>query len=155
MLRISLIGHLGSDAELRSTQKGSSLVEFRVAVSQLRAGTGGEREESTDWFRVRVMGRQIEPAQRLAKGARVFVAGRLDVSHYQSRDGAPRTGFDVWADEVQNLSPRPSEDTNRSAPHSQPAPGQQRSAGISSRPPAAAARSAPPADEVEVEDLPW
>src|SRR5919199_5599429 len=106
MLRVSLIGHLGADAELRSTQKGSPLVGLRVAVSQLRSGSDGQREESTEWFRVRVMGRQIESAQRLAKGARVFVAGRLDISHYQSRDGEPRTAFDIWADEVQNLSSR-------------------------------------------------
>jgi single-strand DNA-binding protein len=120
MLRISLIGHLGADAELRSTQKGSPLVGLRVAVSQVRTGSGGEREETTEWFRVRVVGRQIESAQRLAKGARVFVAGRLDISHYQSRDGEPRTTFDIWADEVQNLSSRavaePASTSNRN-PH--------------------------------------
>ena len=106
MLRVSLIGHLGSDAELRSTQRGSPLVGFRVAVSQVRLGSDGEREEGTEWFRVRVMGRQIESAQRLAKGTRVFVTGRLDISHYQSRDGEARTAFDIWADEIQSLTPR-------------------------------------------------
>jgi single-strand DNA-binding protein len=126
MLRVSLIGHLGADAELRSTQKGSPLVGLRVAVSQLRTGSGGQREESTEWFRVRVMGRQIESAQRLAKGARVFVAGRLDISHYQSRDGEPRTTFDIWADEVQNLSSRASaepasSDLNPHRPEQRPA----------------------------------
>jgi single-strand DNA-binding protein len=106
MLKVTLIGHLGADAELRSTQKGSPLVGFRVAVSQVRFGSDGEREESTEWFRVRVMGRQIESAQRLAKGTRVLVDGRLDISHYQSGEGESRTAFDIWADDVQNLSPR-------------------------------------------------
>jgi single-stranded DNA-binding protein len=32
--------------------------------------------------------------------------GRLDISHYQSRDGETKTGFDVWADEVQSVSAR-------------------------------------------------
>jgi single-strand DNA-binding protein len=127
MLRVSLIGHLGADAELRSTQKGSRLVGLRVAVSQVRTGSGGQREETTEWFRVRVMGRQIESAQRLAKGARVFVAGRLDISHYQSREREPRTTFDVWADEVQNLSSRASaepastSDPNPHRPEQRPA----------------------------------
>jgi len=106
MLRVNIIGHLGSDPELRATQKGSPLVGIRVGVNLVRSGPDGEREEGTEWFRVRVMGRQTEFVQRLAKGARVFVAGRLDITHYHSRDGEPRTAFDIWADEIRNLSPR-------------------------------------------------
>ncbi len=149
MLRVSLIGHLGADAELRSTQKGSPLVGLRVAVSQLRTGSDGQREESTEWFRVRVMGRRIESTQRLAKGTRVFIAGRLDISHYQSRDGEPRTAFDVWADEVQNLSSRaaaqPASPSDRN-PHTRP---DQRSASAG-RP---VGQSRPPVDNGD--DLPW
>ena len=148
MLRVSLIGHLGADAELRSTQKGSPLVGLRVAVSQLRTGSGGQREESTEWFRVRVMGRQIESAQRLAKGARVFVAGRLDISRYQSREGEPRTTFDVWADEVQNLSSRASAEPASTSDRTPYRPEQR---------PASAARpvgySRPPVDDGD--DLPF
>ena len=49
----------------------------------------------------------LEFAQRLTKGTRVYVDGRLSISHYQSREGEPRVGFDVWADDIQSLSPRP------------------------------------------------
>jgi len=115
MLRVTLVGHLGADAELRQSQKGMPIVSFRVAVNLLRPGLNEERQESTEWFRVRVMGRQSEYAQRLAKGTRVLVVGRLDISHYQSHEGEPRIGFDVWADEIQNLSPRPDTDDNTSA----------------------------------------
>ncbi|MBV9355068.1 MAG: single-stranded DNA-binding protein [Chloroflexi bacterium] len=106
MLRVSLLGNLGADPELRYSQKGSPMVSFRVAVNQVRTGPDGERQENTEWFRVRVMGRQTEFAQRLTKGTRVYVAGRLDISHYQSRDGEARVGFDVFADELQNVSAR-------------------------------------------------
>jgi single-strand DNA-binding protein len=106
MLRVSLLGNLGADPELRYSQKGSPMVSFRVAVNQVRTGPDGERQENTEWFRVRVMGRQTEFAQRLTKGTRVYVAGRLDISHYQSRDGEARIGYDVFADEVQNVSAR-------------------------------------------------
>ncbi len=106
MLRVSLLGNLGADPELRYSQKGSPMVSFRVAVNQVRTGPDGERQENTEWFRVRVMGRQTEFAQRLTKGTRVYVAGRLDISHYQSRDGEARVGYDVFADEVQNVSAR-------------------------------------------------
>ena len=109
MLRVSLLGNLGADPETRYSQKGTAMAQFRVAVNQVRTGPDGERQESTEWFRVRAMGRLADYAQRLTKGQRVLVVGRLDITHYQSREGEPRLGFDVWADEVVNLAGRPSE----------------------------------------------
>ncbi len=106
MLRVSLLGNLGADPELRYSQKGAPMTTFRVAVNQVRTNAEGEREEHTEWFAVRGMGRLAESAQRLTKGSRVFVAGRLDIRHFQSREGEPRVGFDVWADEIVNVSGR-------------------------------------------------
>jgi len=104
MLRVSLLGNLGADPEVRYTAKGTQMVSFRVAVNQFRVGPDGERQENTEWFRIRVSGRQSEFAQRLGKGSKVLVFGKLDISHYQSKDGEPRTGFDVWADDIQSMS---------------------------------------------------
>lgn len=106
MLRVSLLGNLGADPELKYTQKGNPMATFRVAVDQVDTTPEGERQERTEWFRVRAMGRLAESAQRLEKGMRVLVVGRLDISHFQSREGEARVGFDVWADEVVGVSPR-------------------------------------------------
>jgi single-strand DNA-binding protein len=106
MLRVSLVGNLGADPEIKYSQKGTQIVSFRVAVNQVRTGPDGERQENTEWFRVRVANRMVEFVQRLTRGTRVLVIGRLDISHYMSKDGEPRTGFDVWADEVQLMSGR-------------------------------------------------
>jgi single-strand DNA-binding protein len=107
MLRVSLLGNLGADPEVRYTAKGTQIVSFRVAVNQFRFGPDGERQENTEWFRIRVSGRQAEFAQRLGKGSKVLVFGRLDISHFQAKDGEQRTGFDVWADDVQSMSMQP------------------------------------------------
>lgn len=104
MLRVSLLGNMGADPEVRYTAKGTQIVSIRVAVNQVRTGPDGERQESTEWFRIRVAGRQSEFVQRLSKGTRVLAIGRLDIGHYQSRDGESRTSFDVWADDVQAMS---------------------------------------------------
>jgi single-strand DNA-binding protein len=104
MLRVTLLGNLGADPEVRFTAKGTQIVSFRVAVNQVRTGPDGERQENTEWFRVRVSGRQGEFVQRLTKGTRVLAVGRLDIGHYQSKDGESRTSFDVWADDVQAMS---------------------------------------------------
>jgi len=107
MLRVTLLGNLGADPELRYTSSGSAAASFRVAVNQIRKGPDGERQENTEWFRVTATGPRVEWVKRLTKGNRVMVVGRLQISHYKSRDGEPRTGFDVWADEVESMLPRP------------------------------------------------
>ncbi len=105
MLRVTLIGNLGADPELRYTAKGTQVLSFNVAVNQVRFGPDGERQENTEWFRIRVTGRQVDfVQQRIGKGARVLVIGRLDITHFQGKDGEPRTGYDVWADDVQVIS---------------------------------------------------
>ena len=105
MLRLTLIGNLGVEPEVGVTQKGTPIATLCVAVNHQRTDTTtGERHEQTEWFRVRAMGRLVESAQRLSKGGRVLVVGRFDIGHYQTREGEPRTSFDVWADELVSLS---------------------------------------------------
>src|SRR2546425_8945358 len=84
MLRLSLVGNLGVDPEVGATQKGTPIATLRIAVNQQRTDTTtGERHEQTEWFRVRAMGRLVEPAQRLSKGARVL--GSADLTSVTTR----------------------------------------------------------------------
>jgi single-strand DNA-binding protein len=106
MLRVTVLGNLGSDAELRFSAKGTPIAGFSVAVNQVRTGVNGQREESTEWLRINVTGRQADFASHLQKGQRVLAIGRLQISHFERKDGTQGTGFDVWADEVQNVSGR-------------------------------------------------
>jgi single-strand DNA-binding protein len=139
MLRVTLLGNLGADPEVRYSQKGTQITSFRVAVNQVRTGPDGERQENTEWFRVRVAGRLGEFVQRLTKGTRVLVMGRLDIGHYQAQSGEMRTSYDVWADEVVSISQRlPGADAEAAEPDAEPA-----LAGVSSIDAAAAGRSQP------------
>jgi single-strand DNA-binding protein len=110
MLRVDLIGNLGGDPQVTFSQKGNELVQLNIAVNQVRTDPNGQRQESTEWFRVRAMNNLVERAKTLAKGNRVYVTGRCDIGHYVSRDGEQRTSYDVWADEITSLSPRMSDD---------------------------------------------
>ena len=101
MLNLTLVGNLGAEPTVGATQKGTAIATMRVAVNHSRTDTTtGERTESTELFRVRAMGRLVDLAQRLTKGSRVLVIGRLDIGHYQSSEGDARTSYDVWADEI-------------------------------------------------------
>jgi single-strand DNA-binding protein len=105
MLRASLIGNLGSDPEIRYSQKGEQIVTVSVAVNQRKRLPGSEEwKESTEWFRVRCTGWRAELAQKLGKGQRVFVCGRLEINEFQRRDGSPGVAYDIWADELHGMS---------------------------------------------------
>ena len=63
-------------------------------------------------------------ARELHKGSRVLVRGRLEIGEYTGRDGSQRTSYDIWADDVVNLTPRdgaPREDGPRPEPTTTPA----------------------------------
>src|ERR1700730_1552103 len=142
MLRVTLLGNMGADPEIRWSQKGTQIASFTVAVNQVRTGPDGERQENTEWFRVKVANRQLEFVQRLSKGTKVLVLGRLDISHFQGRDGEPRTGFDVWADDVQAMSARgPSNEPDVTLDGDTDAP-EPAAAGVSSLAGAASSRAA-------------
>ncbi len=160
MLRVTLLGNLGADPEVRYTAKGTQVVSFRVAVNQVKFGPDGERQENTEWFRVSVFGTRAEYAQRLTKGNRVLVVGRLDIGKYQSRDGETRTSFDVRADDVQVLG-GPRMGAAEGEPMDVEAEAEPALAGVSSlsapRANGRPARSAPsaPAKSDDLEDLPF
>jgi len=113
MFRVTFTGNLGADPEQRYTEKGQPMVQFRTAVNTRRRNPAGEFEDRTDWVRVRVMGpRATYLADRLVKGSKVLVTGPLEVSEYESRQkpGQMVTAFDVFADDVELLSPTPKDD---------------------------------------------
>jgi single-strand DNA-binding protein len=125
MLNLTLVGNLGADATVGATRNGTPLATLRVAVNHMRTdATTGERIESAEWFRVRAMGRLVDLGQRLTKGSRVLVIGRLTIGHYQSSEGDPRISYDVWADELVLLSPRSDAGANERHDSDEHRPGQ-------------------------------
>lgn len=106
MNKITLIGNLTHDPEIRSTQSGITVCAFTIAVSRRFAGADGERP--TDFFRINAWRQLGESCGRfLAKGRKVAVVGELQARLYEAKDGTTRMTLDVQADEVEFLSPRP------------------------------------------------
>jgi single-strand DNA-binding protein len=99
------LGYLGADAERGFTRGGEHRTTFRIAINERKA----DGEESCFWVRVTTLGRLAEVcAERLGKGARVLVRGRLTPVSWTGNDGVPRFGLDLLAGEVTFLSPRAS-----------------------------------------------
>jgi single-strand DNA-binding protein len=105
--KITIVGYLGRDPELRYTPQGTALCKMSIATTEKRKNVTGETEEHTTWFRVTAWGRQAELANEyLAKGRQVYVEGRLRLEEYTDREGQKRFSAEVSATEIQFLGHR-------------------------------------------------
>ena len=105
--KVTLVGNLGADPELRYTSAGKPVTKFRVACNSRRRTPEGEYQEHTEWFGVSAFGRLAEvSAELLHRGSRVYVEGRLESRVWESPEGR-RFFLDVLANEVLVLDPRP------------------------------------------------
>lgn len=112
-----LIGNLGRDPELRTTQNGQSVVNFTLATSESWTDKGGERVERTEWHRIVVWGRTAEMCnQYLSKGRSVYIEGRIQTREWEDKDGHKRTTTEINANTVNFLgSPRSSGESGGSS----------------------------------------
>src|SRR5262250_1914604 len=99
--KITIVGYLGRDPELRYTPQGTALCKMSIATTEKRKNVAGEMEEHTTWFRVTVWGRQAELANEyLAKGRQVYIEGRLRLEEYTDREGNSRSCHDADTTEM-------------------------------------------------------
>jgi single-strand DNA-binding protein len=123
--KISIIGHLGQDPELRYTPQGLAVCNFSVATSDKRRDKNGNLNEVTVWFRVTAWGKQAENASKyLSKGRPVYIEGRLGIEEWTDRNGEKRTTLEVNANEIQYLG-----DGNSSSPRRETSDHDQRRSG--------------------------
>jgi len=108
--KIMLIGNLGRDPEMNYTPSGTALTKFSLAVSRNRKSSTGERQEETEWFNIVVWDKLAEVCnQYLHKGSKVYIEGRISQRKYTDKNGIERYAFDVIANDMEMLSPKPAQ----------------------------------------------
>ncbi len=130
--RVTLIGHLGKDPEIRALNSGKPVASFRLATSeQWRDRESGEKRERTEWHSVVVF---AEPLCKLVenycrKGGKVYVEGQLQTRKYTGSDNIERYTTEVvlqgYGGQIKLLdrpagdrAPPPSEEPRGAAPAS-------------------------------------
>jgi single-strand DNA-binding protein len=96
--KVILIGNLGRDPELRSTQDGTRIANLAVATSESwRDRASGERKERTEWHRVVIFNERLaEIAEKyLKKGAKVYVEGALQTRKWTDQGGQERYSTEI------------------------------------------------------------
>lgn len=102
--KITIIGNLGRDPELRYTPQGIAVCDFSVAVNDRKRDKAGDFQDVTTWFKVTFWRNQAENASKyLTKGRQVYVEGRLEVEEWTDRDGNNRQTLAIQGSELQFL----------------------------------------------------
>ncbi len=108
--KVTIVGNLGQDPEVRYTPSGTMNVQFSIAAAGRRRGEGDQ--ENTTWFRVTAWDKQAERLVTLiergyvAKGRQLYVDGQLETRQYTDRNGQPRTSLDVTMSDFQFVGSR-------------------------------------------------
>jgi len=101
LVKVIVIGRLGTDPEMRFTANGRPVTSFRLAANRVYTTSDGERREETEWFDVICWNRLAEHcSQYLHKGRRAYVEGRLRIRSWESPDGLRRYRPEVVANTV-------------------------------------------------------
>ena len=118
MNKLTIIGNLTKDPELRTTTSGISVCSFTVAVNRKQSAQqrqAGQQPEA-DFFRVTAWRERADLCGKfLQKGKKVCVVGPVSVSTYEGQNGKTYANLELTADEIELLSPRVS-DTAQEAP---------------------------------------
>jgi single-strand DNA-binding protein len=100
---ITIVGNLVNDPELRFTNSGQPVAQFRVASTpRIRDNTTGEWKDGDSLFLTCNVWRQMAEnvAESLQRGMRVIVNGRLRQRSYETQQGEKRTVYEVEVDDV-------------------------------------------------------
>lgn len=96
--KVTLIGNVGRDPEIKTFANGGKLASLRIATSESwKDKTTGERKEKTEWHSVSATGdglvRVIE--QYVKKGSKIYIEGQLETRKWQDQSGQDRYSTEV------------------------------------------------------------
>lgn len=118
--KVTLIGRLGKDPELKYTQNGNPVCNLSVATSEYWKDKSGQKQEKTEWHTIVLFMKLAEMApQYLHKGILVYVEGKLQTRQWESKQGEKHYSTEIIASAVRRVS---FEEKKESAPNAQSIP---------------------------------
>jgi single-strand DNA-binding protein len=98
--KVTLIGNLGNDPEVRSTSGGNRVATFSLATSRSWNGPTGDRQEKTEWHRCVVWNTKTSQLADIVekyvkKGDKLYVEGRIEYRQWQDKEGQTRYSTEI------------------------------------------------------------
>jgi single-strand DNA-binding protein len=116
--KVILVGRLGRDPEVRSTNNGTAVCNFTIATDETYKDRSGERQKKTEWHNIVVWGPSVENfvQPHLHKGDLVYIEGKLQTRSWEDKkNGGMRYTTEVNVADIKSLT---SKSENSSTPAS-------------------------------------
>lgn len=153
--KVTLVGRLGNDPEIRTLESGAMVAKFSVATSENYRDRAGEWQEQTEWHDVVVWRSLAERAQEyLRKGSLIYVEGKLTHRKWQDKDGNNRRTTEVVGS-YYRLMPTGQRTNSNYMPSEEPAMAAAAPPPKSAAPVSSSTPPPPPAGGDDGEDLPF
>ena len=109
--KVTLIGNLGNDPEVRSTTGGNRVATFSLATSRSWNDASGSKQEKTEWHRCVVWNTKTSQLADIVekyvkKGDKLYVEGRIEYRQWQDKDGQTRYSTEINVRELIMLGSR-------------------------------------------------
>ena len=101
--RVTLLGALGKDPEIRQLNNGKAAASISVATSTSKK-QGNEWVSETQWHRVVAYDKQADVVANMTKGQMIFVDGRLNYRKYTNKQGVEQSVTEIVANELHPIS---------------------------------------------------
>ncbi|MEO6040033.1 MAG: single-stranded DNA-binding protein [Saprospiraceae bacterium] len=120
--KVTLIGHLGMDPEIRHLENGNSVGRFSLATNENYKDKEGNWQTRTEWHNVVVWREDADRAEKmLKKGMQAFVEGKISYRKYTDKDGVERNTTDIVANTFRSLEKREGSGNDSRFPSTEPA----------------------------------
>ena len=105
MNRVTIIGNLGQDAQVRVLDNGQAAISFSIGETERWKDQQGNKQERTEWFNCTLWRKsdQTAIAQYLKKGTKVMVEGRISVRPWQGQDGSCNASLEIRVNNVDGI----------------------------------------------------
>ncbi len=98
--KVTLLGNLGQDPEIRTLENGVKVATISIATSENYKDQSGEWQEKTEWHRVVLWRWYAEKAEKLKKGDKIYIEGKLATRSWE-QDGVKKYVTEIVASDLQ------------------------------------------------------
>jgi single-strand DNA-binding protein len=119
--KVTLIGHVGQDPEVRKLENGTPVGRFSLATNESYKDASGETKDITEWHNVVVWRNLAEIAEKiLRKGSLVYVEGKVSYRKFTDKNGVEKTATDIVASNFRSMTKKEGTGGGGNFPASEP-----------------------------------
>lgn len=113
--KVIIIGLLGQDPKIGTTQSGKEYANFSVATSKKWKDKNGEKQEETTWHNISVWGNLVKVCHYLEKGSKIYLEGEIKYEKYTDKDGIEKQATKILANMIDIIKGKDRVDSHNQA----------------------------------------